>query len=190
MFDEIRSTCFPVQLTDTISIRPTDGETMFAVARSLYTDVFTPLGDLGLFQQPAERKASQKPLRQAFSGRHVEFFLFYDGDEPFGWSFGEQRDAETFFMTWTGVHPVYQRRGIYSAFLLELIPYLKQIGYERVTSNHAVNNNPVIIAKLKAGFHIMSMSLDERFGAVVDLVYYLHADRKAGFESAFSLPTY
>ncbi|MGB1249282.1 MAG: GNAT family N-acetyltransferase [Candidatus Promineifilaceae bacterium] len=189
MFDEIRASCFPVQLIDQISIRSVSPKVAFTAAGKLYKEVFTPLGDLGLFQMPDARKPQQRPLKVALN-RHTEYFLFYDGEEPFGWSIGEQHDAETYFMTWSGIHPDYQRRGVYSAFMLDLLSYLKKLGYERVTSNHSVNNNAVIIAKLKAGFQIKGVTLDERFGPVVDLVYYLHDDRKAGFESAFSLPEY
>jgi hypothetical protein len=50
-----------------------------------------------------------------------------------------------------------------------------------------VNNRPVLIAKLKAGFHIVGLSLDERFGAQVTLAYFSHEDRREGFARAFSL---
>lgn len=56
--------------------------------------------------------------------------------------------------------------------------------------NHMVNNRAVLIAKLKAGFVITGMTLDERYGAQVSLSYLFHADRQAGFERAFSLESY
>jgi hypothetical protein len=64
------------------------------------------------------------------------------------------------------------------------------LGYERVTSNHMVNNRPVLIAKLKAGFHITGIVLDERYGAQVSLAYFFYPDRREGFARAYSLATF
>ena len=59
--------------------------------------------------------------------------------------------------------------------------------YERVSSNHMVTNRPVLIAKLKDGFHVAAVSLDERFGAQVQLTYFFDPGRYQGFVRAFSL---
>ena len=93
-------------------------------------------------------------------------------------------------MRWTGILPAHQRRGIYSRFLRQLLTYLKALGYARVTSSHMVNNRPVLIAKLKAGFIATGMSLDERWGAMLWLTYYLDDRVSDAFRSAFSLEQY
>lgn len=83
--------------------------------------------------------------------------------------------------------PVYQRKGIYSAFLDRFLRYLYTLGYERVVSNHQTNNRAVLIAKLKAGFNITAVNLDERWGAQVELTYLFYEDRQRGYERAFAL---
>jgi hypothetical protein len=96
-------------------------------------------------------------------------------------------DAMTFFMTSTGVLAAYRRKGIYTAFLKGFLLYLSALGYERITSKHQLNNRPVIIAKLKVGFNIVSVDADERWGAQVGMAYLFHDDRRRGFERAFAL---
>ena len=96
-------------------------------------------------------------------------------------------DSMTFFMTSTGILAEYRRRGLYTAFLDGFLSYLYALGYERVISTHQLNNRAVIIAKLRAGFNILGVDVDERWGAQVRLGYFFHDDRRHGFERAFSL---
>ncbi len=131
-----------------------------------------------------------QPLRDSFQS-HTEQFVFYnEANEPIGWSFGQQKESDTFIMLWTGVLPAYQNQGIYSAFLRRFLNYLRTIGYARVTSNHFVNNRAVLIAKLKAGFIATGMSLDERWGAVLWLTHFLDDKVEDAFRHAFSLEKY
>lgn len=118
---------------------------------------------------------------------HQEYFLFQSGADLTGWSYGQMRDNETFFMSNTAILPTFRRRGLYSAFLERLIAYLDAVGYERIVSNHQPNNRAVLIAKLKAGFSVSAVNLDERWGAQVELTYHLHEDRRRGYERAFAL---
>lgn len=189
MFTEIRDQFFPFKIGD-YEVRAVSAETVYTVTDQLIHQIFTPFSQLGLYQMPPDRLVRQKSLRQALN-RHSEHFLFYDNENnPIGWSIGTQHDADTFFMSWTGILPVHQRHGLYTRFLTQLLRYLEAIGYERVTSNHMVNNRAVLIAKLKAGFHITGLTLDERWGAQVGMAYYFSAERYAGFRQAFSLETY
>jgi GNAT superfamily N-acetyltransferase len=100
---------------------------------------------------------------------------------------GKVVNEQTFFMEWSGILPDYRRRGLYSLFLEALVPYLVELGIERITSNHMGNNRPVLIAKLKAGFIITGTTLDERHGMLVWLARFLKPERERGFERAFSL---
>lgn len=44
--------------------------------------------------------------------------------------------------------------------------YLHDLGLERVTSNHMVNNRAILIAKLKSESFVTGMALDERWGVL------------------------
>ena len=188
MFEEIRQHYFPAQLPGNVIARPITNATQFwAVVGPLMDEVFTPFSELGAYEMPLERESKLKLLGSAFIQTHHERFIFYDRDQVVGWSYGDMRDRETFFMTNSAILPAYRRKGIYSAFLKQLLSYLEVLGYERVLSAHQTNNRAVIIAKLKAGFNITAVTLDERWGAQVELTYLFHEDRQWGYEQAFAL---
>lgn len=188
MFEDIRLQYYPQVLGSNIHIEaiPTR-KAFFMITGSLFDEVFTPFDKLGAYQMPSERQDKLTPLRQAFAGTHHEYFVFYDGEDVAGWSYGEMHDPETYFMSNSAILPDYRRRGIYSCYLSHFIGYLKALGYERITSNHQPNNRAVLMAKLKAGFVLSGMILDERWSAQVQMTYHMYPDRQRGFSRAFSL---
>lgn len=191
MFEEERGRHFPAELARGVTARPVDAETLETVLDGIADRVFASLPELGNYEQPKERRGNGRGLYEIHAGTHRERFVFYaEGGEPIGWSTGVMAEPATFFMEYSGILPSYQRGGVYTAFLRALLPYLCDIGYERVTSNHTANNRAVLIAKLKAGFHVTGTLLDERFGAQVSLAYHFHEDRRRGFASAFGLENY
>lgn len=188
MFEDVRSQFYPQVLESEIRIQAMSTRSeFFAIIGSLFDEVFTPFDQLGAYQLPAERQENLTPLKQAFAGTHHEYFVFYDRKDVAGWSYSEMHDLETYFMTNTAILASYRRRGIYSHYLYHFIAYLKALGYERVTSHHQPNNRAVLIAKLKAGFVLSGMILDERWSAQVQMTYHMYPDRQQGFSQAFSL---
>lgn len=188
MIEQLRSTYFPAALDDDVVATAVSAQTFYEVTNQLYNHIFTPLGNLGLYQVPAPPDSLGRQLAGQI---HAEYFVFYNADgEPVGFSLGKVVNEQTFFMEWSGILPAYRRRGLYSQFLEVLIPYLKALGLERITSNHMGNNRPVLIAKLKAGFIITGTTLDERHGMLVWLARFLEPERERGFERAFSLGSY
>jgi RimJ/RimL family protein N-acetyltransferase len=182
-FSDTRQTFFPFTPIPSIIVEAVDSATVYSVAGKIADQVFTPSSELGLMPF----KPAPQTLRDALQ-RHTEQFVFYNAEnEPIGWAIGEQKEADTFNMLWTGILPAYQNQGIYSAFLRRFLEYLQALGYARVTSNHMVNNRAVLVAKLKAGFIVTGMSLDERVGAVLWLTYYFDTHAEDGFRRAFSL---
>ena len=123
------------------------------------------------------------------AGSSLEWLVFYNAeDEPIGWFLGYMEDEETFFIDTIGLVPAFRGRGIYSAFLRQFIVYLRAMGYERLTTSHAVNNRAALIADLKIGFNIVGIELHEGCGPLVKTAYLLHEDRRQAFERAFSAP--
>jgi RimJ/RimL family protein N-acetyltransferase len=86
-----------------------------------------------------------------------------------------------------GFLPAYRGRGLYSAFLPKYLAYVTALGQERVTTSHHPNNRAIMIAELKVGFDIVGLELHESFGPLVKMAYFVHADRRAGFEQAFNM---
>ena len=185
MVEQIRSRYFPAKLSEDVVVTAVSPQQFYAVTNQLYSHIFTPLSDLGLYQTPAPPDSLGRKLAGQI---HAEYFVFHNAaGEPVGFSVGKVVNEQTFFMEWSGILPDYRRRGLYSQFLDALIPYLKALGLERITSNHMGNNRPVLIAKLKAGFIITGTTLDERHGMLVWLARFLEPERERGFERAFSL---
>ncbi len=176
-----------IELTAGIVAKSVTEAELRKVIGSLWQQVFSAQEDTKFFQIPSDRYDLVKELIAEFSKTHTERWVFFDGEKPVGWSIGEMDDELTFYMRNSGLLPQYRRKGIYSAYLNILLTELKELGYERVTSHHQMNNNPVIIAKLKAGFFIIGTELDERYGAQIKLVKYLHEDRATACRALYSL---
>jgi RimJ/RimL family protein N-acetyltransferase len=127
-------------------------------------------------------------LWEAHIDTHPEWIVFFDdGDDPIGWFYGYMEDEETFFIDTIGLEPEVRRKGIYQAFLEQLITYLKAVGYERLTSSHHPNNRAVLIAELKVGFNIVGLEINESAGPVLRVAHPLHEDRRLVFERVFCL---
>jgi ribosomal protein S18 acetylase RimI-like enzyme len=89
-----------------------------------------------------------------------------------GWSFGFQESAHTFYMANSAVDPELRRKGLYSEMLKITLKKTAVAGFQTVASHHLMNNNPVIIAKLKAGFVIRGVELDPLHGMLLKMNYH------------------
>jgi RimJ/RimL family protein N-acetyltransferase len=144
--------------------------------------------ETGIFCAPSARQERVEQLWGMHIDTHPEWIVFYDeSDEPIGWFYGYMEDEESFFIDTIGLVPTYRSKGIYQAFLRELITYLGAVGYERLTSSHHPNNRGVLIAELKVGFNIVGLELNESAGGVLKVAYLFHEDRRRGFERVFCL---
>jgi hypothetical protein len=50
-----------------------------------------------------------------------------------------------------------------------------------IRSQHSVLNNPVIIAKLRAGFHVSGLSQSAQMGTLIELTMHLFEKRQGLF---------
>ena len=55
---------------------------------------------------------------------------------------------------------------------------VKDLGFQEITSRHSVDNNSVIIPKLKVGFTISGMEISDMWGTLVNLTYYFNETRR------------
>jgi RimJ/RimL family protein N-acetyltransferase len=145
--------------------------------KRVFPESFSPRVEI-----PAERKRMVAGILEHHAQLHSESLLFTDGDTPIGWFTGECQDMGTFYIRNLGFFPEYRSRGYYTAFLPKYLDYLTSLGYERVTSQHKPNNAAVLIPHLRAGFSIMAVELEERWGPLVRLVYHTQAYRREVFD--------
>jgi len=99
--------------------------------------------------------------------------IFKD-DEIVGWSYGWQGGMElaTYYMANSCIMPEYRRQGLYSLLIEKVIEIAKAKSFHTLTSRHVASNNPVLIAKLKAGFKISGVEFSELYGSLVHLTYF------------------
>jgi GNAT superfamily N-acetyltransferase len=126
----------------------------------------------------AERGAAGSLHQRLGTERFVLRLGVYQGDELVGWHIGRQEDAEKFYMTNTAFLPAHQGRGLYTALLPLIIERVSAEGFQVINSRHTATNNRVIVPKLKAGFIITSLEVDDRFGTLVHLSYYTNPLRR------------
>jgi ribosomal protein S18 acetylase RimI-like enzyme len=119
-----------------------------------------------------EETAKFKDLQSKCKTEVRSFLLCKDEDKIIGWSFGYQKDAEEFYMVNSAVFPEYRNRGVYTKLLEMIIEKAAEEGFQIVSSFHHASNNAIIIPKLKAGFKIVGMKINPRFGTLVELHYF------------------
>ena len=108
--------------------------------------------------------------------------LYYCKDEVIGWHRGYQENIDTFYMQNTGILPAHQNKGVYSKSLPFILNLLKKAGMQKITSKHIVSNNPVIVSKLKAGFCISGFEISDKYGMMLNMVYFFNPKRKEVFD--------
>jgi ribosomal protein S18 acetylase RimI-like enzyme len=132
------------------------------------------------------QEAAAKP-----SVEHVHSPIFrlgaYDGEALVGWSYGWMERGNVFYMANSGVVPSHRRRGLYSSLLAAIREHAVAQGAVALRSQHSVMNNAVLIAKLRAGFHVCGLSQHARMGALVELMLHFFEGREALFRTR-SLP--
>lgn len=101
-----------------------------------------------------------------------------NADEIVGWTFAQQSDQDTLLMRNTAIDPAHRGKGLYTALLPIVIEYARSEGYQLIQSTHLAANNEVIVPKLKAGFIITGLNVNEKFGLTVTLTYFLTEGRR------------
>jgi GNAT superfamily N-acetyltransferase len=106
----------------------------------------------------------------------------YDGEKLVGWTYGWLERNNVFYMANSGVLPTHRRRGIYTSLLNAIREHALMQGASCICSRHSVINNPVIIAKLRAGFNVSGLSNSAQMGTLVELTLHLSNARQAMFQ--------
>jgi ribosomal protein S18 acetylase RimI-like enzyme len=168
------------EAVNTISIRPVEkfAEPLFShLWRSVFADIQQPSAELAatLATEASSELSSRTFLPAAY---RVGAF---DGEELVGWSAGWIERGNVFYMANSGVVASHRRRGIYSSLLAAVRQYAVSNNLATLRSQHSAINNPVIIAKLRAGFHISGLSQSAQMGSLVEMTLHLSEERYALF---------
>ena len=126
-----------------------------------------------------EEKVAIENLKKNICSPYELRLGFFDNQKIIGWSYGFQISDATFRMATSGILPEYQNKGLYSKFLSQLKPVLKEKGFQIIQSRHYATDNQVIVPKLKAGFLISGMEISDDYGLLVVLRYFFNETRRA-----------
>jgi hypothetical protein len=120
-----------------------------------------------------------KQLGLALGAPYKLYLGVFDKKSEFvGWSWGFQENAGTYYMVNSAVLKEHRRRGLYGLLVQRSIETLSQKGFQLIYSRHCTTNNAVIIPKLKAGFIISKMEIDDKFGVLIHLHFYTNLKRR------------
>jgi GNAT superfamily N-acetyltransferase len=118
-----------------------------------------------------------------------DFCIVRDGDAVVA-TFAGYHNAGAGYRQWhSHVHPDYRRRGIYREIVTGTIAYTGALGFDTIESEHAPGNNPVLLAKLGAGFRITALEVEPMVGLSVKLTYFHNPDHLAVYEYRCGLAT-
>lgn len=145
--------------------------------------------DMAGLRSEAEKSGIERLDATSGAAPLKDFCVARDGDALAATFCGHQHLRGSYRMWHTHVHPDYRRRGIYRAILAATIAYTGELGFDSIVSDHAPGNNPVLIAKLGAGFRVTGLEVDPMVGLSVNLTYFHNPDHLAVYEFRCGLAT-
>lgn len=131
--------------------------------------------DLVNDQEKSAISELRKPLENLIE---IRLAIFNEKDEFVGWSWGFQESHTTFYVANSAILPEYRRKGLYTMLLNRMLDEATALGFQLIYSRHCATNNQVIIPKLKRGFVISKMEIDDVFGVLVHLHFYVNETRR------------
>ena len=170
-----------IELANGYKIQMMERENFFDARSNLKEEVFDHDHSLFPFEYLTEDEKRQvKELGKDLYQNQFRIYLgLYDKEDVFiGWSFGYQVDQMTYYMCNSAVLAEHRRQGLYTALMNTSLEILKGRGFQVIYSRHNATNNAVIIPKLKAGFIISNLEIDDVFGVMVTLKYYTNEKRR------------
>lgn len=103
-------------------------------------------------------------------GKPKYTWLVIKDNQVVGWHYSRPWNSRTAYMGNSGLLLTHQRKGLYTKLLAFVLAVLKSEGFQHVRSQHHVTNNAIILPKLRAGFCIQSVQIDDN-GVMVVLQY-------------------
>ena len=131
----------------------------------------------------SSEKTAVDGLKEGMEGLYRLCLLVRKEEEVVGWHMSRQTDKETVKMVNSAMLPLHRHQGIYTALLPHVLRLLIGKGFQRIDSFHHPTNNAILIPKLKAGFHISGLDVEDSTGMRVRLSYYVNEARRSVLEA-------
>lgn len=104
------------------------------------------------------------------AGKPKYTWLVIKDNQVVGWHYSRPWNSRTVCMGNSGFLLAHQKKGLYTKLLAFVLAVLKSEGFQHVRSTHHTTNNAIILPKLRAGFCIQGMQIDDN-GVMVVLQY-------------------
>jgi Acetyltransferase (GNAT) family len=140
-----------------------------------------------------ERMEKARTLSRSFTSQPLTLRILVrrkSNSELVGWVSGEQHDWETFYLRNSGFIPAVRRQGLYRSIHEDVVRYLDGLGFERIVSDHSPNNKAILMMKIGFGYFVNAVTIDDRFGPMVRLLYIVNADRRKRYFEKYDLIDY
>ncbi|CAM4387126.1 GNAT family N-acetyltransferase [Deinococcus marmoris] len=134
------------------------GYVLRPVAYATYYDIYTQLED-AVYSSVSLNWPTPPRLESPEYPQYT--WLIGHQNEVVGWHYSRQWDARTAYMVNTALLPAHRGRGLYSRVLPPVLRTLQTQGYDLVRSHHHATNNAVLIPKLRAGFRLQGLQVDD-----------------------------
>lgn len=144
--------------SDGLSVDLGNGYHLHRVPYDVYSAIYSGLEDAAYESVSFDWKTP--PARPAPNLERYAWLIEQAG-EVVGWQYSRQWDSRTAYMVNTALLPGHRGQGLYSRLLPVILSALRSEGYDLVRSHHHATNNAVIIPKLRAGFCIQGLQVDE-----------------------------
>lgn len=161
------------ELPGTLRLAPMDDDAWQALALPFVDRVLADHPFVELPELHGEAAAARVDELDAMGAgtRLLHRYGFWDGERLVGVYRGRQEEGGAYQMSLTALESGWRRRGVYRAFLPQVLEAARTAGFVTVESRHHADNNPVLIAKLAAGFVITGFDANLRTGLMVCLSY-------------------
>jgi len=138
-----------------------------------------PTGELRWEQLGFEPDEATRPFRRArFQALPRLRIAARHHDALVGFTYGFATRTDSFVMAVSAVLPAHRRRGLYTALCTACTDLVAEAGYRSLESHHVATNNPILIAKLRLGFHVTGLQLSPTMGTLLTLEKPLDALRR------------
>ncbi|OFZ31747.1 MAG: hypothetical protein A2622_04035 [Bdellovibrionales bacterium RIFCSPHIGHO2_01_FULL_40_29] len=182
-----------LNLPENVLAKQVERKDLGIAMKSIWEKVFPNRVDLKIDEVLPDREKARKEILNNFNEKIFKIDIIFTeklSGNPIGWIMGEQHDYETFYLRNSGFIPEFRRKKLYTISHSAIVKHLKGLGFERIVSDHLPNNKPMLLFKIKDGYIINNMTLDDRFGPMVRLVKFIYDDRQKFFEKRFRLPDF
>lgn len=170
----------PIYLLQNYYAKVVDNSTIFDILKKYRTTVFSSTVDFNptAVYNDLEKEQLNKKIKSIKPPARFSYII-EQNDNLVGWCTAYQKDVDEWYMHNTAIFEAHRKKGLYTTILQLMLNYAKKEGYLKVTSIHNATNNAIIIPKLKAGFVISGMHMNEKFGTLIKLTYYVNPKIKA-----------